>query len=121
LTPIGAARLPRLAEFGGDHDLAAASLQRPPEQFLVVAPAIHVGAVEMVDAELDRAPDQLLAGLVVAGAVGAGQRHAAEPDRQHLRPIAADPALCLNHHSSGRFCWGQGIAGVFMTIAPAAL
>ena len=56
---VGAARPLGLAELGRDHDLVAPALQRAAEQFLVLAPAIHVRAVEMIDAEIDRALDQL--------------------------------------------------------------
>src|SRR5947207_776952 len=112
---VGAAGLAGLAEFGGDDDLVRPALQRAAEQFLVVAPAIHVRAVEMIDAELDRAPEQGLGCLVVARSVGAGQGHAAEPDRQYLRPVLAQPpplrrSLIAHdplrqispHHSDGR-------------------
>ena len=71
--------------------LSRLPFKRAAEQLLVLAPAVHVGAVEMVDPEVDRLVQELDRRLVVAGAVGAGQRHAAEPDRQHLRPVAPDP------------------------------
>ncbi len=89
---VGAAGLAGLTELGRDDDLVAPALQGAAEQFLVVAPAIHVRAVEMIDAEVGRALQQRLGGLVVARAVGAGKRHAAEPNRQHLGSVAADPA-----------------------------
>src|ERR1051325_11273249 len=99
---IGAAGLAGLAEFCGDDDLVAHRLERAAEQFLVMAPAIHIRAVEMIDAALDGAPQQGLGGLVVARALSAGQGHAAEPDRQYLRPVPPQPApLCsslIAHH-----------------------
>src|SRR6202008_597293 len=55
---IGAAGPPRLAEFAGNHDAVAPPLERPPKQILVLAPTIHVRAVEMIDAEIDRPMDQ---------------------------------------------------------------
>src|SRR5262249_52410554 len=67
-----------LAEFGGEHDLVAAADQRLAEQAFVVAPAIHVGAVEKIDAALERVMDDANALRIVALAVGAGKRHAAE-------------------------------------------
>src|SRR5438270_4121617 len=76
---IGAAGLAGLAEFGGDDDVVRPAFEGAAEQLLVVAPAIHVGAVEMIDAELGRAPDQRLGRLVVARPVGAGPRPAGEP------------------------------------------
>jgi len=89
---VGAAGVAGLAELGRDHEVIAPfPLQRAADQLLVLAPAIHVGAVEMIDPEIDRAMDQLDPGRVIARPVSAGQRHAAEPDRQHLRPVLADP------------------------------
>src|SRR5437764_5904275 len=89
---IGAARPPGLAEFARDHDIVAPALQGPAEQFLVLAPAIHVRTVEMIDPELDRPVDQPDSGLVVARAVDAGQRHAAEPDGRDLQSRFAESA-----------------------------
>jgi hypothetical protein len=42
------------AGFGGEHDLVAPALQRLAEQRFVMAPAIKVRGIQMVDAELDR-------------------------------------------------------------------
>src|SRR5205823_7454302 len=89
---VGAAGLAGLAEFSGNDDVVVQTFEGAAEQFLVMAPAIHVRAVEMIDPEFDGAPDQRLGRLVVARAVGAGQGHAAEPDRQYLRPVFAQPA-----------------------------
>ena len=49
----------------------------------------------MIDPEIERAMDQLDPGLVLRRPVSAGQRHAAEPDRQYLRPVPADPPPLL--------------------------
>src|SRR5438874_9097735 len=70
---VGTAGLPGLAEFGGDDDVVRPALQGAAEQLLIMAPAIHVRAVEMIDAEFDGAPDQGLGRLVVARPVGARQ------------------------------------------------
>ena len=78
---VGAARPLGLAEFACDHDAVAPALERPAEQLFVLAPAIHVRAVEMIDAELDRPVDQPNAGRVVTRSVDPGQRHATEADR----------------------------------------
>ena len=94
---VGAARVLRLAEFRDQHDLVAPALQRAAEQFLVLAPAIHVRAVEKIDAEIDRLLHQRHAGRVVARPVDPRQRHAAEPDRGDLRPVLADPTLLCSH------------------------
>ena len=92
--PVGAAGPACLTEFGGDHNAITAALQRAAEQLFVLPPAIHVRAVEMVDPEFDRAMDQPHSGRVVADAVDARQRHAAEADRRDLRSRFAElPAL----------------------------
>ena len=90
---VGAARLLRLAELGRQHDLGApAAGQRLAEQGLVVAPAIHVGAVEEVDAAIERVMDDADRLGIVALAVGAGQRHAAEPDGEDGKLAVAEGA-----------------------------
>src|SRR6202011_4504908 len=88
----GAAATAGLAKCGSDHDVFSKALERPAEQLLVLTPAIHVRAVEMIDAEVDRPMDQPDPGLVVARAVDAGQGHAAEPDCRDLRSRLAEPA-----------------------------
>src|SRR3954453_2515783 len=123
---VGAAGLAGLAELGRDHEVVAPlSLQRAADQLLVLAPAIHVGAVEMIDPEIDRAMDQLHPGLVVARPVSAGQRHAAEPDRQYLRPVPADPpppALpAVAHHVLPQFRAHHSDPRSFSTTAKTAL
>jgi len=100
LTPLG---LPGLAEFAGNDYAIAAALERAAEQLLVLAPAIHVRAVEMIDTELDRAMDQSDPRLVVARAVDPRQRHAAESNRRDLGSDPAKPAPlydnCAAHRS----------------------
>ncbi len=89
---VRAAGVLRLAELGRDDETVAPfAPEGAAEQFLVLPPAIHVGTVEMIDPEIERAMDQLDPGLVLRRPVSAGQRHAAEPDRQYLRPVPADP------------------------------
>src|SRR5437867_7773155 len=100
--PVGAARPTRLAEFAGEHDAVAATFECTTEQLLVLAPAIHVRAVEVIDAELDRPMDQRDPRLVVAGAVDAGQRHAPETDRRDLRAGFAEPAPLRDHRAAHR-------------------
>src|SRR5437868_1238182 len=70
---VSAAGLAGLAEFGGDDDIVRPAFEGAAEQLLIVAPAIHIRAVEMINAELDRALEQGLGGLVVARAIGARQ------------------------------------------------
>src|SRR5262249_36033309 len=90
---IGAARPPGLAEFRCDHAPAAAAVERAAQQFLVLSPAIHVRAVEMVAPELNRAMDEAHSSFVVARPVDAREGHAAEADRRALRTRLTEPAL----------------------------
>ena len=96
------ARVLRLAELGGEEDLVADALQRLADHRLVVAPAIHVGAVEMRDAEIDGVADQLDGLRVVRVAIDAGERHAAEADGGDRGAALAEGALCECHVRSPR-------------------
>ena len=78
--PVRLARPLRLPELRRQHDAIAPALQRAAKDFLVVAPAVHVGAIEMIDALVDRVADQILRHCIVRRAVDARQRHAAQPD-----------------------------------------
>lgn len=69
---VGAAGPLDLAELGGEHDAVAARAgKRLADQLLVVAPAIHVGAVEHGDATIQRVVDQRDALGIVGLAIGA--------------------------------------------------
>ncbi len=120
---VGAARLLRLAELGGEHDLGApAAGQRLAEQRLVVAPAIHVGTVEEGDAAIERVMDDADRLGVVALAVGAGERHAAEPDREDgERAVAQGAGLCVRVGGHGNplcFTYRKIIRASQVRIAP---
>jgi hypothetical protein len=97
------ARLRRLglAELGGEHDAVAPSLDGAADQRLVVAPAIHVGAVEMGDAKIDGPADQVLRCRIVGRAVDTRQRHATQPDRADPQAVRAQTTLC---HVCRRAC-----------------
>ena len=86
-----AVRLAHVAELGDDHGALAPAAQRLAEQRLVVAPAVHVGRVQEVDAEVERAMDDRDRLRVVSGAVRARHRHASEPERADLEGAAAEP------------------------------
>jgi hypothetical protein len=73
--------------------VAPAALERAPEQRLVVAPAVHVGRVEVVDAALERVVDDADRLLVVGVAVYARHRHQAETDGGDFEGRAAELAL----------------------------
>src|SRR5262249_52487326 len=86
-----------LAELAGDDDAGAPPGDRPPDQRLVVSPTIHVRAVEEGDAAIERLIDERRCRRVVAGAVDARERHAAEADRRD--PDAARAQHALFHRS----------------------
>src|SRR5216110_1081877 len=77
---VGAALAPHLAELGGQDDGAPAPPQRLGEQLLVVAPTVHVGGIDEVDAEVEGAVDQRNGLGVLARAVGAREGHPAETE-----------------------------------------
>ncbi len=82
-----------LSELGHQHHAIAAALDRAADQFLVMAPAVHVRGVEMVHAHVDRAADQILRRPVIGIAIDAGERHAAEPDRGDREPAATERTM----------------------------
>jgi hypothetical protein len=66
------------------HDVVAASRDRPADELLVRERPVHVGGVEERDAELERSVDDRDRLGFVAPAVAPGHAHAAESDRRHL-------------------------------------
>src|SRR5712692_2683101 len=101
---VEAALAPDLAEFGRQHDACPSPGNRPADELLVVAPTVHVGAVEQSDAAVERLVDDRDRVAIVARAVDAGERHAAEADRGNLEiarpkgPLGED-VLCFHHLS----------------------
>ena len=83
-----------------EHDPLAPSRERAADERLVCERAVHVGGVEVLDAEIDRPVDEArrARGLVDRGiAIGPGQPHAAEPHgedratrREEPPPASAD-------------------------------
>ncbi len=78
-----AVRASDLPELGGDDDVLPASGKGPSEQLLVVPPPVHVGGVEERHAQIEGSVNHRDRRGVVALSVGAGHRHAAEPERGH--------------------------------------
>src|SRR5437867_669370 len=68
------------AELGGDDDLVAPAADPAPDELLVGVGAVHVGGVEEVDAEVERAVDGRDRFAVVVRAVELRHPHAAEAD-----------------------------------------
>src|SRR2546422_459018 len=87
--PVLAADVP---ELGRDHHLVAAAANRLSHEFLVAEGAVHIGGVEEVDPQLDRAVDGRDRLLVVAASVELAHPHAAEAYRGHLE-LAQLPAF----------------------------
>ena len=78
--PGGAVRLPQVAELGGQHHPVALAPEGPAQQLLVLPPAVHVGGVQEVDAQVEGAVDDRDGLRVVALAVDVGHGHAPESD-----------------------------------------
>ena len=76
--PVGIALV---AELGRQDDLVAAAADGAADQPLVGERAVHVGGVEKVDAEVERAVDGGDRLRVVVRAVELGHAHAAQADR----------------------------------------
>ena len=70
------------AELRRHHDLIAATLDRPPDQFLVEEGAVDLGGVEVGDAQIQRPVDgaDRLDLAAFTGVVVAGHRHGAQAD-----------------------------------------
>ena len=73
--------VPHLTELGGEHRLPSPALDRPADEVFVVAPAVQIGGVEEVDAEVERPVNDPDRHRVVTLAVDAGHGHTAETDR----------------------------------------
>src|SRR6185369_17515234 len=78
--PRSAVRFPHVAELGGQDHLVALALQGAAQQLLALAPAVEIGGVEEVDAEVQRAVDHRDGLRVVSLAVDVRHGHAAEAD-----------------------------------------
>src|SRR6185369_13595535 len=93
---VGAARVLHLAELGDEDHAVTPALERLAEQLLVVAPAVHVGRVDVIDAEVDGALDERDRLAVVGGPVHPRQPHAPQSDRRHVERAVPEPPLL--HH-----------------------
>ena len=81
------------AELGGQHHLVAAVGDRPPDQLLVGARAVHVGGVEQRDPEVERAVDRRDRLGLVGAAVELRHAHAAQALRRYGQALRAERAL----------------------------
>jgi hypothetical protein len=81
------------AELGGEHYLVTPAADRAPHQLLVRVRPVHVGRVEEVDAQVERAVDGRDGLRLVTRSVELRHAHAAEPDRGDGRAVAAETAL----------------------------
>jgi hypothetical protein len=78
-------------ELRDDHDLVAATAERPAEELLRLPVAVEVGGVEERRAGLEGRGDDLTGPMLVdpaseVVATDAGDRHRNGPDRAHLHP-----------------------------------
>jgi len=75
---LGAARP---SEFRRQHDFVAAAADRPADQVLVAADAVHVGGIKHGHATIDRVMNGRNRLVVVAAGVKLRHAHAAKPER----------------------------------------
>jgi hypothetical protein len=87
-----------VAELRREDDLIAPVGDRPADQLLVVAVAVHVGGVQKVDADTDGPVKRRNGFGFVRIAVHGAHAHASEADGRHLQP--APPQLSSLHGSS---------------------
>src|ERR1051326_9260537 len=73
-----------IAEFAGDHVIAAMPGDGARDQLLVAPEAVGVGSVEKIDAELARPADRRDRGVRIRRVVERRHRAAAKPDRRDL-------------------------------------
>ena len=79
---LGAARP---SEFRRQNQFVAAAVDRPADQFLVAADAVHVGRIEHRHAAIDGVMNGRNRFLVVAAGVKLRHAHATEPERGNLQ------------------------------------
>ena len=92
-----------VGELGRDDDLVAMLAQRLADQLLVVADAVHIGGVEKVDAEFDRALQRRGGFVIVARTVELRHPHASESQFRYFESLAAEFSLLHNlYHLSVR-------------------
>ena len=72
------------AELGRDDEFVATAGDRLADELLVRVRAVHLGGVEEVAAQLERAVDRRERLALVGGPVESGHAHAAEPDRGNV-------------------------------------
>src|SRR5258706_6088932 len=85
-------RIEHVAELGGDDNAIALSLDRFADQLFVLEWPVHIGSVEHVDAELERAMDGRDGFLLVARPVKLRHAHAAKADGKCLETLRAESA-----------------------------
>jgi hypothetical protein len=88
-----AVRCPHVAELRGQHDLAAPVPDRLAHEDLVLAYAVHVGRVQEIDPQFQRAVDCGDGLGLVAGAVELAHAHAAQAQGRNGQSLSAKTPL----------------------------
>ena len=80
-------------EFGGQHNLVAASFEGPADEAFVGPDPVHVGGVPQGDTEVERVMKQVDVRGIVARAVEIGHAHATQADGRNLQFVSTELPL----------------------------
>ena len=87
-----------VAELGRQHHPVAPALDGPADEQLVGERPVHVGSVEEVHPEIQRAVDGREGLVVIAAAVERGHPHASEPEGGYAEAVGAEGAVRQGRH-----------------------
>src|SRR5690606_4685346 len=85
-----AVRRAHVAELRGNDGPIASIAQRAADELPVAADAVHVGRVEEVDPDVQRAENVLYRERLSGRTVEVAHPHAAEPDGRHVRAVRSE-------------------------------
>ncbi len=81
-----------VAEFRSNEELFSLAFDRTADEPLVLERTVHIGRVEEIASQFERAMDRVDGLVVICRPVELGHPHAAEPDGGHLRAGLAERA-----------------------------
>src|SRR5262249_22732504 len=106
---IGLAVAAHLAKLAGQYHFVAPALDRTADDLLIVAPAVHVGGIKMIDAHVYCVCEEGRRLCLLGRSIDAGQGHAAKSDRGDRQTTVAKLAIRnLAHRNSHLFALPRG-------------